>query len=377
MSQADLGELKFRDPAQATQLTQRLHEVVEQIGRAPVTVMHVCGTHEQAIARYGLRSVLPKALRLIMGPGCPVCVTDMTEVDEAVALAMAGIEVATYGDMLKLPGHSLSLADAKAKGAKVHVVYSPMQAVDLARNTTNQVVFFASGFETTAVTTAAILRSTPPANFSVLSSHKYVPLAMEVVARLPDSKVEGFLAAGHAATITGSAIFEPFAKEHRTPVVVAGFEPLDILAALVALVAMIRDGRNGVENAYPRCVGKQGNLPALASLWEVFQVVDGPWRGIGTIPGGSLELKDTYAGYNARKRFSIDTASLVGANPSQKSKACVCGKIMVGLAMPRECPLFGKACLPETPLGACMVSTEGMCRIWHQYGEQPDLGTNR
>jgi hydrogenase expression/formation protein HypD len=202
------SELKFRDPKRARELTAALNRLVQSIGRTPITLMHVCGTHEQAIARFGLRANLPPALRVIMGPGCPVCVTDLCEVDEGVALA-----------------------DAQAAGAKVDVVYSATQAVELAAATDEPLVFFSSGFETTAVATAAILRSNPPANFSVLSAHKYVPPAMEAVARLPEAAVEGFLAAGHAAVITGYGLFEDFARRHGTPVVVAGFEPLDILAA--------------------------------------------------------------------------------------------------------------------------------------------------
>jgi hydrogenase expression/formation protein HypD len=336
--------------------------------------MHVCGTHEQAIARYGLRAVLPKALHLIMGPGCPVCVTDMHEVDEAVSLARRGVHLATYGDMLRLPGHSASLADAKAEGAPVHVVYSPMQAVELSRKISEEVVFFASGFETTAVTTAAVLASGPPANFSVLSAHKYVPLAMEAVAQMPNSRVEGFLAAGHAAIITGSDLFLPFATKYHTPVVVTGFEPLDILAALLCLVTLIHDKKNDVINAYPRCVNREGNRRAQESLWRFFQVVDGPWRGIGIIPGGTLELRDSWACWNARRRFTIDTHAEVQSELSPLAEGCLCGQIMVGLAMPCDCPLFGRVCHPEAPIGACMVSTEGMCRIWHQYGGQQDLG---
>jgi hydrogenase expression/formation protein HypD len=201
------SELKFRDPKRARELTAALNRLVQSIGRTPITLMHVCGTHEQAIARFGLRANLPPALRVIMGPGCPVCVTDLCEVDEGVALALQGVRIATYGDMLRLPGSSKSLADAQAAGAKVDVVYSATQAVELAVATDEPLVFFSSGFETTAVATAAILRSNPPANFSVLSAHKYVPPAMEAVARLPEAAVEGFLAAGHAAVITGYGLF--------------------------------------------------------------------------------------------------------------------------------------------------------------------------
>ena len=369
-----VGELKFRDPHRARALTVALTRLVESFDRTPITLMHVCGTHEQAIARFGLRASLPPSLRVIMGPGCPVCVTDRCEVDEGVALALQGVRIATYGDMVRLPGSSKSLADAQAAGARVDVVYSATQAVDLARATDEPVVFFASGFETTAVATAAIVLSGPPANFSVLSAHKYVPPAMEAVARLPEARVEGFLAAGHAAVITGYGLFEDFARRHRTPVVVAGFEPLDILVALVKLLEMIRDGDHGVANAYPRCVTRQGNQRAQASLWRVFKAVDGPWRGIGVIPDGNLQLCDEWAGLDARRRFRIDVSGLKQAAESELSRRCLCGKIMVGLVEPTDCPLFGRECRPESPVGACMVSSEGTCKIWHQYGGRPDLG---
>ena len=368
------AELRFRDPGRARELTTAIARLVHSLDRAPVTLMHVCGTHEQAIARFGLRASLPPALRVIMGPGCPVCVTDLCEVDESVALALQGVRIATYGDMVKLPGSSKSLADAQAEGARVEVVYSATQAVELARASDEPLVFFASGFETTAVATAATVLSKPPANFSVLSAHKYVPPAMEAVARLPEARVEGFLAAGHAAVITGYGLFEDFARRHRTPVVVAGFEPLDILAALVKLLEMIRDSEYGAANAYPRCVTREGNRRAQASLWRVFEAVDGPWRGIGVIPRGNLQLREEWAGLDARRRFRIDVSGLTQTVQSDLSRRCLCGKIMVGLVEPSDCPLFGRECRPESPVGACMVSSEGTCKIWHQYGGRPDLG---
>jgi len=226
--------------------------------------MHVCGSHEQSIAKFGLRTLLPRPLNVIMGPGCPVCVTDVPEVDEAVALALDGKIIATYGDMLRVPGSSRSLADAHAEGARIEVLYSASEAVELARDTTDEVVFFASGFETTAVATAAVVLDDPPPNFSVLSAHKYIPPVMEIVAEMPGNRVEGFLAAGHAAAITGSAIFERFVEHHRIPVVVAGFEPLDILAGLVKLLELIRDRSMRVENMFPRCVTPEGNRNAQA-----------------------------------------------------------------------------------------------------------------
>jgi hydrogenase expression/formation protein HypD len=367
-------ELKFRDPRKARALADALQTTCDEIGRSPISVMHVCGSHEQSIAKYGIRSVLPRALDVIMGPGCPVCVTDLPEVDEAVALAEQGALVATYGDMMRVPGTAKSLAEAQAEGADVEVVYSAAQAVDRAReDPARQVVFFASGFETTAVATAAVILADPPANFSVLSAHKYIPPVMEIVAEMPETRVEGYLAAGHAAAITGWGIFERFVERHRLPVVVAGFEPLDILAGLAELTRLIRDRDKTVVNMFPRCVTKEGNRNAQEQLWRVFRTAGGNWRGIAHIPNGNLRLRDEYAHIDARRRFTIDLRSYWSYAPSALTQMCICGDIMAGIASPAKCPLFGKECVPDSPVGACMVSSEGTCRIWHQYGGHPDL----
>ena len=365
--------LKFRDPEMARSLAATLARLVDDIGR-PVAVMHVCGSHEQAIAKFGLRSLFPKNLNVIMGPGCPVCVTDVPEVDEGVVLAEQGVHIATYGDMLKVPGTVKSLADAQACGAKIHVVYSPSQAVELARRMPEEeVVFFATGFETTAVATAAVIVDNPPKNFSVLSAHKYIPPVMEIVAEMPGSRVEGFLAAGHAATITGWEVFEPFVLRHNLPVVVAGFEPLDILAGLVELVALIKDGTPRVVNTFPRCVTREGNMAAQVELWRVFRATGGRWRGIAHVPNGNLRLRDEWAHVDARKRFTIDVTGLWNYAPPHLAHECICGDIMAGIKNPYDCTLFNKSCVPETPVGACMVSNEGTCKIWHLYGGVPDL----
>jgi hydrogenase expression/formation protein HypD len=374
-SERALRELKFRDPGKGRALAATLARVVAGLGRAPVSVMHVCGSHEQAIAKFGLRAAFPKGLDVIMGPGCPVCVTDVPEVDEAVALAGQGARVATYGDMLRVPGSAVSLADAQEEGARIDVVYGAPQAAEIARRTGDEVVFFASGFETTAVATAAVLLDDPPPNFSVLSAHKYIPPVMEIVAEMPGTRIEGFLAAGHAATITGWGVFEPFVERHRIPVVVAGFEPLDILAGLVKLVEVIAEGRPRVENMYPRCVTREGNRNAQERLWRVFRPTGGCWRGIAHVPNGNLRLRDEFAEFDARRRFAIDLRGVRTRSPRALVEQCRCGEIMAGTASPRDCRLFGRECVPETPVGACMVSSEGTCKIWHQYGGQLDLGS--
>jgi hydrogenase expression/formation protein HypD len=368
MTDAGVRELKFRDTGRAAALSAALARTVGEIGRAPVSVMHVCGSHEQAIARFGLRTGFPKDLHVIMGPGCPVCITDQPEVDEAVALARQGVRIATYGDMVRVPGTAASLADTQADGARVDVVYSIDQAIALAGESDEPLVFFATGFETTAVATAAAILGGLPSNFFVLSAHKYIPPVMEIVAEMPDSRIEGFVAAGHAATITGWGVFDAFVERHHVPVVVAGFEPLDILAALVRLAELIRDRQWTVENMFPRCVTREGNLVAQRQLWQVFAPMGGRWRGIAHVPNGNLRLRDEWAHLDARRRFAIQLDQLWDDAPSLLSQQCVCGEIMSGLKNPDECALFGAECVPDNPVGACMVSSEGTCRIWHEYG---------
>ena len=364
------ARLEFRSRDTVRELAQRLESVVAAIDHKPVAVMHVCGSHEQAIAKFGLRSLFPENLDVIMGPGCPVCVTDVPEVDEAVVLARQGVHIASFGDMLRVPGSVQSLTDAESDGAKIHVIYSPRQAVDIARSMPDeQVVLFASGFETTAVATAAlILEGELPPNLSILSSHKYIPPVMEIVAEMPDTRVEGFLAAGHAATITGWGIFERFVERHRLPVVVAGFEPADIMAGLLELVTLVRNRTPRVVNMFPRCVTREGNIPAQQQLWRVFRPIGGRWRGIAHIPNGNLRLREEWSHVDARRRFEIDLTSLWDYAPPQLAAECICGDVMAGIATPADCRLFGAECVPDKPVGACMVSTEGTCRIWQQYG---------
>jgi hydrogenase expression/formation protein HypD len=368
--------LQFRDPEKAAELVAAIARLCVGREADPICVMHVCGSHEQAIARFGLRHALPAGIEVIMGPGCPVCVTDSPEVDEAVLLAERGNHIVTYGDMLRVPGSAKSLADAKSEGARVGVVYSATQAVDLARRSRDEVVFFATGFETTAVATAAVLLQDPPKNFSVLSAHKYIPPVMEIVAEMPGNRVEGFLAAGHAATITGWGVFEHFVERQGIPVVVAGFEPLDIFAGLLQLLELIRSGQKRVANSFPRCVTREGNQRAQQQLWEVFELVGGRWRGIARVPNGNLRLKPGWAEFDARCRFEAQLARRRRAPVPQALSQCICGQIMAGTASPTNCSMFGRQCTPQEPVGACMVSAEGTCKIWHQYGGHPDLATS-
>jgi hydrogenase expression/formation protein HypD len=367
--------LEFRDVARGRALLERLARWTDDRVDDPVSIMHVCGSHEQAIAKFGLRSTLPPGLRVITGPGCPVCVTDAPEIDEAVILAEQGYRVVTYGDMLKVPGSRHSLDDARAAGARVEVVYSVSQAVDRALEAPDEpLVFFATGFETTAVATAAVLMQDPPSNLMVLSAHKYIPPVMEIVAEMPETRVEGFLAAGHAASITGWGVFEPFVARHRIPVTVGGFEPLDILAGFAQLVERIRRGQPRVDNCFPRMVTREGNRRAQAMLWEVFEPTGGVWRGITRVPNGNLRLRDRFRQRDARRRFADVIATQASTlRAAGRADECRCGDIMAGIASPQQCRLYGEVCTPATPVGACMVSSEGTCRIWHEYGGHPVL----
>jgi len=369
---SDLKQLQFRDVARGRALQARLDALMAGAGR-PVTVMHVCGSHEQAIARFGLRARFPAGLAVQMGPGCPVCVTDAPQIDACIALAEQGARVLTYGDMLRVPGQAGSLEDARAAGARVEVIYAATQAVDIARAASEPVVFFATGFETTAVATASILLGPDvPSNLFVLSAHKWVPAAMEVVARDPETGIEGYLAAGHAATITGYGLFQPFVERHRRPVVVAGFEPLDILSGLVRLVEHVLAGEAKVTNAFPRCVSRDGNQRALEALFRVFSLGDGDWRGIAHVPDGELQLRPELAAHDATVRFAAALATAAPRlAPGADAADCRCGAIMTGRAQPTDCALFGERCRPESPVGACMISTEGVCRIWHEHGVGP------
>jgi hydrogenase expression/formation protein HypD len=363
-----VGEkLELRDVAVGRALSSRLERATNAMGRV-VTVMHVCGSHEQAIVRYGLRSRFPENLRVQMGPGCPVCVTDVKEIDACVALARRGARVLTYGDMLRVPGSEASLDDARADGARVEVIYAATQAAEIARGTDEPVVVFATGFETTAVATAAVLLAAPPPNLFVLSSHKWVPAAMEVVASAPETIIEGYLAAGHAATITGHGVFDAFVASHNRPVVVAGFEPLDILSGLVLLVEQVLEGKAEVVNAFPRCVSRDGNRRALDVLFRVFENGDGEWRGIARVGGGDLKLRSAFSNHDATVRFANELSQAPAVTPRADLAQCRCGAIMTGLETPSDCSLFGKACRPDAPVGACMVSSEGICRIWFENG---------
>lgn len=353
-----------------------IHNVVEKIQSAttqPWTLMEVCGGQTHAIARYGLEQLLPPHIELIHGPGCPVCVTDQRIIDAALSLA-ANPEIifCTYADMLRVPGTNSDLLTVKAKGGDVRSIYSPMEAVTLAaqlaaEKSHKQVVFFAIGFETTAPANAMAIyqaRQQQLTNFSALVSHFLVPPAIDALCRNPQSRVQGFLAAGHVCAVMGSEQYLPLAEKYQVPIVITGFEPLDILAGILCAVRQLQRGEYRVENPYARAVADKGNSRARQMMAEVFDVGEQHWRGMGTISESGLQLRPDYRQFDALARFAIRCSPVATPSP------CISGDIMQGLKKPRHCPHFGKSCTPESPLGAPMVSGEGACAAYYRYGDQ-------
>ena len=336
--------------ATGKEIADKLHELVDQ----DFTFMHICGTHEAAIARTGLRSLLPLRLKIVMGPGCPVCITPQGEIDAALDLVGKDCIIATYGDLLRVPGSKGSLESC---GGDVRVVQGVHKAVDIARKTDKEVVFISIGFETTAPTVAATIVAHPPENFSILSCHRSVPPAMKWLLEQGEAKLNGFMLPGHVCTVMGYEEYEQF----PVPQVVAGFEAEDILLGLLMLVRQVREGTHRVENAYPRAVSREGNLKAKKMMYEVFEPFDVEWRGFPVIPGSGLRLKKEFERYDAQKKFDIVFRHI------SKHSACICDKVLRGIAQPSDCRLFAKICSPRTPVGPCMVSHEGACRIWHMY----------
>jgi len=355
----------FRDPGAVEALRGRL-AALPHPGRT-LTFLHVCGTHEQALARWGLRRLLPGWIRLVAGPGCPVCVCPPVEIAAASRLSLRGkVLLATFGDMLRVPAGG-TLEQARAAGGLVEVVLGPAEAVALARhNPRQEVVFFAVGFETTACTTAAALLDDPPPNFSVLSVHRLIAPALEALLALPDLAVDGFLLPGHAATVTGPRTYTLLPG--RTPAAIAGFEPVDVLLGVLSLASQALGGVPAVDNQYPRAVRPEGNPLALRALEQALRPVDAAWRGLGVLPRSGLEPRPEFAAWDARSKFR-DVLKDVSAGLDGDPPGCRCAEVMTGRLEPEACPLFGSACTPEAPVGACMVGSEGTCRtrwIWRE-----------
>ena len=357
---------EFRDGGAAARL-------VREIARAttrPWTIMEVCGGQTHAIIRFGIDALLAAEIELVHGPGCPVCVTPVELIDRAIELARRPeVTLCSFGDMLRVPGSRTDLLTVKAGGGDVRIVYSPLDAVRLAeRRPDLQIVFFAVGFETTAPATAlavyrAARRGVP--NFSLLVAHVLVPPAMESLLAAPHNRVQGFLAAGHVCTVTGFREYEPLARRRRVPIVVTGFEPLDVLQGVLACVRQLEAGRYEVENQYARCVRRDGNPSARRLVDEVFEVASRRWRGLGEIPDSGLRLRAEYAAHDAEARFACGPA--VADESGDDAGECIAGQILQGIKKPHDCPAFGTRCTPEHPLGAPMVSSEGACAAYFRY----------
>jgi len=354
---------EYRNEADA----QRLVQAIARLVTRPWTIMEICGGQTHTLLKYGIDHMLPPSVTLIHGPGCPVCVTPVELIDKAVAIARRPEVIFTsFGDMLRVPGSQADLLSVKSQGGDVRMVYSPLDAVTLAQqNPQRQVVFFAVGFETTAPgngMAVQLAKRLGLGNFSILCSHVLVPPAMEAILGSPGNIVQGFLAAGHVCTVMGYWEYEPIAARYKTPMVVTGFEPLDLLEGIYMTLQALEEGRVGVDNQYRRTVTRAGNAAAQKLLAEVFEPCDRQWRGIGVIPQSGYRLRPGYAALDAEQRFAVAHIT------AQESPLCIAGQILQGLKKPHQCSAFGKRCTPEHPLGAPMVSPEGACAAYYQYG---------
>ncbi|MCX7426303.1 MAG: hydrogenase formation protein HypD [Planctomycetia bacterium] len=358
--------MKFIDEYRGARQVRQLADEIRRKTTRPWNIMEICGGQTNAILRFGLDELLPRELTLIHGPGCPVCVTPIEMIDRAVAIASRPDAIfCSFGDMLRVPGSEKDLLRVKSEGGDVRIVYSPMDAVGLARaNPDRQVVFFAIGFETTAPANAMAVAQAARLgleNFSVLVSHVLVPPAIRAVLDSPHCVVQGFLAAGHVCTVMGTGDYLPIARQYHVPIVVTGFEPLDILRGVSMCVEQLEQGRAEVENAYGRCVRPEGNPAAMAQIDAVFETVDRKWRGIGLIPRSGWALGEAYRRFDAARRFGVE--GIAADEPAE----CIAGEVLQGHRKPRDCPMFAGRCTPEHPLGAPMVSAEGACAAYHRY----------
>jgi len=361
--------MKYIDEYRDARAAKRYAKLIARITTRSWTIMEICGGQTHAIVKFGIEEMLPKEITLVHGPGCPVCVTPVELIDKAVEIASrAEVIFCSFGDMLRVPGSEKDLLTVKANGGDVRVVYSPLDALALARtNPEREVVFFAVGFETTAPANAmAVYQAYEQGikNFSILVSHVLVPPAIEAILSSPGNLVQGFLAAGHVCTVMGYWEYEPLAQKYRVPIVVTGFEPLDILQGIYMCVKQLEEGRAVVENQYARSVRREGNRPAQDLIREVFHIVHRKWRGIGEIPLSGLALTEKYSGFDAEKRFGV------AGTVVEESSECISGLILQGIKKPHDCPAFGTRCTPERPLGATMVSSEGACAAYYHYGRQ-------
>lgn len=358
--------MKYLDEFRDAELVKIVLEKIRRVTKHPWVIMEICGGQTHSIMQNGIDQLLPSEIELVHGPGCPVCVTSLELVDKALAIAsLPNVIMCSFGDMLRVPGSGRDLFSIRAAGGQVKIVYSPLDAVKIAQaNPDKQVVFFAVGFETTApanLMSVLQAQSLGLKNFSVLVSQVTVPPAMHAILGSPDNRVQGFLAAGHVCSVMGYHEYIPIAEKYRIPIVVTGFEPLDILNGILMTVEQLEAGTNEVQNAYTRVVSKEGNLPAQALIKKVYMQCDRNWRGIGMIPMSGWCLRPEYAEFDAEKRFSVENIR------TKESEVCIAGQILQGIKKPPQCPAFGTLCTPESPLGATMVSSEGACSAYYRY----------
>ncbi len=363
---------EFRDPALARKVLKKLHEVVADIPRAkerPLQIMEVCGGHTHSIFRYGLEGLLPKCIEMVHGPGCPVCVLPMGRVDDCIAIAeQPDVIFTTFGDAMRVPGSKKSLQQASAEGCDVRMVYSPMDALGIARdNPDKRVVFFGLGFETTMPSTALTVMQAKREglkNFYLFCNHITIIPTMKAILDEPGMSIDGFLGPGHVSMVIGKQPYNFIASHYNRPLVIAGFEPLDILQSLLMVVEQLRDGRTEVENQYARIVPEEGNLNAMAAVNEVFEVREHfEWRGLGSIAESGVKIREAFEEFDAESAFSVATLQV------EDPKSCQCGEVLKGVLKPWDCTAFGNECTPETPVGALMVSTEGACSAYYSYGK--------
>ncbi|UXE68183.1 MAG: hydrogenase formation protein HypD [Chryseotalea sp. WA131a] len=365
--------MKYLSEYRSPELVDYFLKEIKRTVTKPWVIMEVCGGQTHSLVKNGLLNLLPGQVRMVHGPGCPVCVTPLNLIDKAVYLAEEKkVILCSFGDMIRVPGSKKSLLDAKANGADIRILYSPLEAVKIAaENPDEEVVFFAVGFETTAPANALSVihaKRQRLKNYSILTSHVLVPPAMEAIINHDDNIVQGFLAAGHVCTIMGLSEYYPIVEKHKIPMVVTGFEPVDLLQGIAMLVAQLEKGEYKLENQYSRVVEEEGNPAARKMIDDVFESSDREWRGIGTIPGSGFEVREDFSAYDANKKFRVNIAK------AEENKDCIAGHVLRGLKKPHECSEFGKRCTPANPLGAPMVSSEGACAAYYHYS-QADLTT--
>ncbi len=355
----------MRDRSITQKILAGINKFAGQIGR-PIHLMHVCGTHEATICKYGLRSLLPENIHILSGPGCPVCVCPAEDVERAIYLAnQSNIVLTTFGDMVRVPADDLSLAKVRSKGANVQVVYSPHDAAQLAKaNPTKEIVFFAIGFETTAPVVGYEILHAPP-NFSIICAHKTIPPAMELLMSIDGLNIDGFIAPGHVSSIIGTKPFEIFSQAYHMPNVIAGFEPNDLLLAILMLLRQLSKKEAKTENEYTRVVKAEGNIEAQKIIGEVFEQATVRWRGIGRVREGGYVLRDKFSAIDACAKFQVPPPKVHDIPPG-----CNCHLVMTGKIFPYECKLFRSKCTPQNPVGPCMVSNEGTCQIFFKYGQE-------